>query len=204
VINDEQQYYVDQLTNPDFGYNPFQLDGEHLTIRAIRTPNHLRSSANGQPYLSGALSSHNRFTMRYGYVEIRARLPRGRGLWPAFWLLHAQENQRRPEIDVVEMLGHDTRRVYHTYHWYDNGRLRSSDTYQTSNTDYASGFHTYGMQWQPGLITWYVDGVQTHQYRSGNVSRENMYLLLNLAVGGRWPGSPSGATRFPSEYVIDC
>ncbi len=203
VINNEQQYYVDSLGNPGFGHSPFEFDGNNMTINAIRTPGHLWGSANSQPWLSGALTTFGKFKMRYGYVEMRARLPAGQGLWPAFWLLHQHDHDRRPEIDVVEMLGGNPNTVYQTYHYYDNWTLRSTPSFEVNNTNYASDFHTYGMKWEPGRIVWYVDGQETNRFEDGNVSWEEMYLLVNLAVGGAWGGNADGNTPSPSRFSID-
>lgn len=203
IINSEQQFYVDRINNPDFGHNPFSFDGEHLNITAQRTPDWLLSRASHQPYLSGALTTYNKFRMRYGYVEIRARLPRGQGLWPAFWLLHQHDNDRRPEIDVMEMLGHQPNLVYNTYHWVENGSARRSPSFEVWGPDYSQDYHTYGMQWEPGRISWFVDGELRNQFVDGNVSWEEMYLLVNLAVGGWWPGNPNQETQFPATMSID-
>ena len=203
TINGEKQYYVDRINNPDFGHSPFEFDGENLTITATRTPEHLRSSANWQPYLSGALTTHNKFKMRYGYVEMRAKMPRGRGLWPAFWLLHQNDNDRRPEIDVVELIGDRPDIVYNTYHYYDNWNLRSTPSYKVQGPDYSQDYHTYAVKWEPGRNVWYVDGQERNRHDNGNVSWEDMYLLVNLAVGGSWPGDPDGNTPFPARYSID-
>ena len=203
TINSEQQFYVDSLNEPDFGHSPFEFDGENLTITATRTPSHLLGKANNKEYLSGALTTYGKFKMRYGYVEMRARLPKGKGLWPAFWLLHNQEGGKRPEIDVVEMLGDTSNKVYQTYHYYDNWSLRSTPSYQHWGSDFSQNFHTFGMKWEPGRITWYVDGKATNSFSDGNVAAEDMYLLVNLAVGGSWPGSPNGNTSFPARLSID-
>lgn len=203
TINGEKQYYIDRINNPDFGHSPFEFDGNHMTISAVRTPEHLKSSANWQPYLSGALTTYNKFKMKYGFVEMRAQLPKGRGLWSAFWLLHQNDNDRRPEIDVVEYIGDKPNTVYNTYHYYDNWNLRSTPSYEAPGTDYSQGFHTFGMKWEPGKITWYVDGVERNSHSDGNVAWEDMYLLVNLAVGGWWPGEPDGNTAFPARYKID-
>lgn len=204
IINNEAQYYVNSLQNPDFGVTPFKLNSDTLTIQATRTPDWLRSAAQGQPYLSGAMTTFNKFRMTYGYVEMRAKLPRGQGLWPAFWLLHQSDHQERPEIDVVEMLGNNSRLVYQTYHYFENNsRLVSSPSYQVPGPDYANDFHTFGMLWEPGRITWYVDGKETNRHVSSGVSSEEMYILLNLALGGSWPGYPDASTPFPANFEID-
>ena len=203
IINNEEQYYIDSLNEPNFGESPFRHGGGNLTIRATRTPGELRSNSREQDYLSGAMTTHNKFTMKYGYVEMRAKLPRGKGLWPAFWLLHNGNDLRRPEIDVMEMLGDNTRLVYQTYHYYDGGNLRSTPSFRAPGPDYADDFHTFGMLWEPGRIIWYVDGNEANRYESGDVSDEDMYLLVNLAIGGAWAGSPDGGTSFPADFEID-
>jgi beta-glucanase (GH16 family) len=203
VINNEQQYYVDLLNDQDFGHSPFYMNDGKLNISATRTPDHLRGKAGNQSYLSGAMTTYNKFKMKYGYVEMRARLPRGKGIWPAFWLLHQDNNGNKPEIDVMELLGDNTRLVYQTYHYFDNSTLRSTPSFQAPGPDYASDFHTFGMKWEPGKIVWYIDGQETNRYESGNVSSEEMYILMNVAVGGAWAGSPDGSTQFPATFSID-
>ena len=202
IVNDERQYYID-VQGRDIGRSPFEHDGERLTIKAERTPDSLRGPANGQPWLSGAMTTYGKFSMRYGYVEMRAKFPAGQGLWPAFWLLHEGENGSRPEIDVVEFVGKRRDKVYQTYHYYENYVLRSTPSFEVGGADYSSEFRNYGMKWEPGKITWYVDGRETNRYQSGNVSSENMYLLVNLAVGGVWNGDPDGSTPSPARYTID-
>ncbi len=203
IINSEKQFYVDQLTNPWFGYQPFSFDGEFMYINAIRTPDHLRGNAVNQPYLSGAMTTYNKFTMKYGYVEMRAKLPAGRGLWSAFWLLHHHDHLNRPEIDVVEYIGHQRSQVYQTYHWVDGWAARRTPSFETHGPDYSQDFHTYAVRWEPGTIIWYVDGVEQNRFDDGNVSNEEMYLLVNLAVGGWWPGDPDGSTQFPATMAVD-
>ncbi|MEE9334954.1 MAG: glycoside hydrolase family 16 protein [Granulosicoccaceae bacterium] len=203
TINDEKQFYVNSINSPDFGHSPFEFDGENMTISAVRTPEHLQSSANWKPYLSGVLTTYNKFKMKYGYVEIRAKLPKGKGLWSAFWLLHNNEYNNRPEIDIVEYIGDKPNVAYNTYHYYENGNLKSSPTMEASGPDYSQEFHTYAIKWEPGLITWYVDGVERNTYQNGNASWEEMYLLVNLAVGGAWAGDPDGSTQLPARLTID-
>lgn len=203
IINSEKQFYVDQLTNPWFGYKPFSFDGEYMYITATPTPGYLWENAIGQPYLSGAMTTYNKFNMKYGYVEMRAKLPKGRGLWSAFWLLHHHDDRQRPEIDVVEYIGHQPDLLYQTYHWVDGWSARRTPSYEAFGPDYSQDFHTYAVKWEPGVITWYVDGVARNQVVDGNVSSEEMYLLVNLAVGGWWPGDPDGSTQFPATMAVD-
>lgn len=204
VINSEAQYYVDIGREPWFGWNPFVLDGEHLTIRAAATPAGLRQKANDQPYLSGIITSYDHFKFTYGYVEARAKVPYGRGLWPAFWLLNHQYVGGKPEIDIMEFIGHDRDVVYHTYHYFDHyGTLRSTPSQPTTGTDFTNGFHTYGVDWSPGLLVFYVNGVEVHRISDPSVSSQDMYVIANLAVGGWWAGLPDASTVFPADYVLD-
>ena len=159
-------------------------------------------------YLSGILTSYGSFRMTHGYVEMRAKVPPGRGLWPAFWLLPMHYVEDVPEIDVMEFLGQDVGTLYNTYHYFDvanDWRKVSTPSFPNYVTDWTADFHTFGMEWGPRDITWYVDGVATHsvddaEYR---ISGQAMYLLANLAVGGSWPGAPDADTPFPASFEID-
>ncbi len=203
-INSEEQYYVDVNNDPDFGFNPFSFDGENLTINAIRTPEALKSKALDQPYLSGVITSYDAFKFTYGYVEARAKVPYGKGLWPAFWLLNAYYVDDEPEIDIMEFIGDDQDVVYHTYHYYDsNDVLRSTKSAPTVGVDYTADFHTYAVEWKPGTLVFYVDGVEQHRIVDPKVSQQEMYVIANTAIGGWWPGSPDETTPFPAKYQID-
>lgn len=204
VINSEEQYYVDTLRRPDFGYDPFRFNGETLTIRSIKTPDTLKAQSLDQPYLSGVITTYDAFKFTYGYVEARVRMPRGRGYWAALWLLNAYYVEKKPEIDIVEHIGHEQDRVYHTYHYYDsNDQLRSTDSLESAGVDYTSDFHTFGVEWKPGELIYYIDGVEQHRIIDPNVSSQEMYIIANTAIGGWWPGSPDETTPFPGEYEID-
>lgn len=214
LINNEEQYYVDIKNDPDFGFNPFSFDGEHMTITTIETPPELahkakaRASYNGdlqeQPYLSGLITSRDALSTVYGYYEIRAKFTHGRGYWPAFWLLNTYYVDAKPEIDIMEFIGHNQDVVYHTYHYFDSdGNLRSTESMPTTGIDFTSDFHTFGVEWNPGELIFYVDSVEVHRVIDSNVSQQEMYILANTAVGGWWAGPPDSSTPFPGEYKID-
>ena len=204
VINSEEQYYVDIANDPDFGFNPFIFDGEHLTIKTIETPEELSAKANDQPYLSGIITSYDAFKFTYGYAETRAKFTHGRGYWPAFWLLNAYYGDADPEIDIMEFIGHDQDVIYHTYHYFDaEGELRSTASHPVNGIDFTAEFHTFGVEWMPGVLIFYVDGIETHRVQDPNVSQQEMYVLANQAVGGWWAGSPDDSTPLPGHYVID-
>lgn len=203
-INNEEQYYVDVVNDPDFGFNPFSFDGENLTINTIKTPAELSDKALNQPYLSGMITSYDAFKFTYGYTETRAKFTHGRGYWPAFWLLNAYYVDAKPEIDIMEFIGHNQDVIYHTYHYFDSeGNLRSTESFPVPGIDFTSDFHTFGVEWMPGTIIFYVDGIETHRIVDSNVSQQEMYVIANQAVGGWWAGPPDATTPFPGKYVID-
>ncbi len=138
------------------------------------------------------------FTFTYGYAEARIWVPAGKGLWPAFWTLPLSYSWP-PEIDVMEILG-DTTTQYHMNYHYVGGNAGSTWT----GPDFAAGWHVIGLDWSSTALVWYVDGVERWRFTdAAHITNEAHYLLLNLAVGGDWPGSPDGNTPFPSYYDVD-
>ena len=165
------------------------------------------------PYTSGMASTGqdayasfvpHRFAGTFYYAEIRARIPTGQGLWPALWLLPA-DNSHPPEIDIMEILGHDPRSVYMTVHYLDEGgnRRKKQNTWRSRAP--LNDWHIYAVDWQPNRITWFVDGRPLASLTSPRIAipQEPMYFLANLAVGGDWPGAPTGSTVFPADFEID-
>lgn len=203
VINQEEQHYVDVKNEPDFGFDPFEVGDGTLTIKSVPTPPALSAKANGQPYLSGVITSYDAFKFTYGYAEARAKTPYGQGLWSAFWLLNAYYGDDDPEIDIMEHIGDDQDVMYHTYHYYDGDELRSTESHPVPGVDYTGDFHTYAVDWRPGLIVFYVDGKETHRVTDPRVSNQEMYVIANTALGGWWPGSPDGTTAFPARFELD-
>jgi beta-glucanase (GH16 family) len=159
---------------------------------------------NGYRYTSGMISSHDKYSFQYGYVEIRAKMPKGKGLWTAFWLIPQQRNVWPPEIDVMEYLGHDPKGVYLTLHYKNGDRNRISGKYWYG-PDFSVGYHTFAVQWEPKRIIWYVDGVERKRYEvAANIPAQPLYLVANLAVGPAWKNTPPDhTTLFPSYYDID-
>ncbi len=143
---------------------------------------------------------------QYGYVEIRAKLPRGQGLWTSFWLLpvNNQNDRSKPEIDMMEMLGHQPQKIYMTFHYQTDA---DDDAQQSENwvgPDFSADWHIFGLDWQPNMLIWYVDGVERWRYLdAAYIPNEPMYLILNLAVGGDWPAPPDDSTVFPADLQVD-
>lgn len=144
-----------------------------------------------------------RFAFRYGYVEVRARMPAGPGLWPALWLLPLTHDSR-PEIDLVEVDGRRPRMGTAHVHFRDAYGTARVEGRGWRDDDLSRGWHTYGLDWRRDRIDWYVDGVRRWTFADAdNIPHERMYLLANLAVGGEWVGSPTAATAFPATMAID-
>lgn len=166
---------------------------------------------NGQTYdyTSGMISSgpsrghDTRFSFKYGYIEMRAKIPAGQGLWPAFWTLPTSQKWP-PEIDVFEILG-DAPDVINMHYHYPNGTDDGGDDGKTwQGPDFSSDWHTYAVDWEPDAITWYVDGVERRTFTDTSmITSDPMYLIANLAVGGDWPGNPDASTTFPAQFQID-
>lgn len=176
----------------------------HLTAEALPvvTPNGDRLS-----YRSGMISSgpaqrggKPKFAFTYGTVEARLRVPAGKGLWSALWMLPALGDSR-PEVDIVEVLGDDTRTSYQSVHRRDRNSKPIMHTERGS--DLAHGWHVFRLEWLPGVLRWYLDGKLVFTVRGDEVPDKSMYIMANLAVGGRWPGPPNKSTRFPASMLID-
>ena len=178
--NHEVEWYADSGPN-----GPFKLVNGVLEITA--------APATGLPpgltHRSGLIMSQRLFNQRYGYFEIRAQLPRGRGLWPAFWLLPT-DGQWPPEIDVMEMLGGTPTIYYASLHARLDGKSLD-EVNQEHAPDLSAGFHVFGVAWRPDRIRFYLDDKMVNESTTPADMRRPMYLLANLAVGGEnsWPGA---------------
>ncbi len=156
----------------------------------------------GYSYTSGIIHSHGKWAQQGGYFEIRAKLPEGKGFFPAFWLLPSS-GAALPEVDIFEALGHLPHTVYMTNHWQNShGARASASRWYPEAGDFTQDFHTFALKWQPHLMTWYIDGVEQFHSTQG-IPAEPMYLIANLAIGGDWPGYPDASTPFPSSFDID-
>lgn len=156
----------------------------------------------GKEYTSGAVHTKGKFDFLYGKAEMKAKLPAGQGIFPAFWMITDKEDTWLPEIDIMEMLGHQPNEIWMVSHWLgEKGKLKSDFSSFTSE-DFSKDFHTFSVEWSPDSIKWFIDGIE--RFRSTKyIPNENMYLYLNTAVGGNWPGTPDYTTVFPAIYEID-
>ncbi len=199
--NGELQTYTDSRRNS-------ALDGAgNLVITA-------RREADGS-YTSARLTTQGTYTAQYGRVEARIRIPWGQGIWPAFWMLGADLPQvgwpACGEIDVMEAIGRDPDTVYGTVHGpgYSGAQGISAAYRSPDGSAFADAFHVFAVDWRPGSVSWSVDG-QT--YRTVTPADTNgapwvfdkpFFVVLNVAVGGGWPGNPDATTRFPQQMTVD-
>lgn len=163
-------------------------------------------------YTSGMVSSGRlvddltvppKFAFQYGYVEIRAKVPRGKGLWTALWLLPT-DHESRPEIDVMEILGDTPNRARMHFHYLEKDGQKKDVGADWVGPDFSADWHVFAVDWQSDQLIWYVEGVERWRFsESAYIPAEPMYILANLAVGGDWPGAPDAQTTFPSDLVID-
>lgn len=172
----------------------------------------------GRSYSSAMLSTKDKASFEYGRFDIRAKMPTSqgtsKGLWPAFWMRPAVGGIG--ELDVLELVGTgkadkpSANRVSQTIH-YDYAPTYPMQvlSYAAPQTDFSTGFHDFAVEWEPGAIRWYVDGILTYTRNTTTTSWidkafvGNFYLRLNMAIGGNWPGSPDADTAFPASYQVD-
>ena len=210
-------------------YDDTDTPASDVTISTIKfidmnaTDGDTSSTKEVASYTSGRISTQNKKTFTYGRFECRAKVPKGQGYLPAFWLMANDENvygqwPRCGEIDCMEVMGQETNKAYGTIH-YGNPHSESQGTYYTGadEKDFSDAFHTFTCDWEPGKITWYVDGVKYHEesdWYSTTVGQGTLtypapfdqpfYIILNLAVGGSWVGNPNDETSFENNpYEID-
>lgn len=136
----------------------------------------------------------------YGYVEARFRTDAGQGIWPAIWMLPIS-HESRPEIDIVEILGHDPDTIEMHMHLDDNGESISVGK-NYSDSSIEGNWNVVAVNWTPDSVVWYINGVERFRV-DDNVPAEPMYLLANLAIGGAWGGDPDETTIFPATFEID-
>ncbi|WP_369264562.1 family 16 glycosylhydrolase [Streptomyces sp. R35] len=207
VNNHERQYYTS-------GSNNAALDGQgHLVITARKeNPANYQCWYGTCQYTSARLNTAGKFTTTYGHVEARMKIPRGQGMWPAFWMLGTPVNwPDSGEIDVMENVGYEPSTVHGTIHGPGySGSAGIGAGYSLPNGQaFADAFHTFAVDWAPDSITWSVDGTVYHRRTpadlGGNtwVFNKPFFLILNLAVGGYWPGDPDSSTSFPQQLVVD-
>ncbi len=193
--NHEAEFYSD----PAFGVNPFSMQAGEMTITAAPAAN--PSDYGGQPYTSGLITTETTFSQHGGYFEVRAQVPGKAGLWGAFWMLPTNYRDY-PELDVLEDPNLGPKGMYFLH---ATAATASAGGFVQSGTPIGKGYHAYGLAWTDQTVTFFFDHKAIAEYPTpSDFASLNMYLLLNLAVGGpgSWPGA-APAKSIPAEYKID-
>ncbi|MEO8413256.1 MAG: glycoside hydrolase family 16 protein [Ginsengibacter sp.] len=189
--NHEQEFY--QPSNAS-------IDNGNLVIIAKK------ETAGGKNYTSARMTTLGKKAFKYGKIEARIKMPVGQGLWPAFWMLGANITTVNwpacGETDIMEHINTgDT--IYGTIHWDNNGHVQNGGTTISTPADY----HVYGVKWDADSIRWYVDNIEYHASNITNNSTEEFhqpfFILVNLAVGGDWPGQTINDSLLPAKMYVD-
>lgn len=198
--NNELQYYTDRPEN-------IVVENGMLKITARQ------ESFMGSGYTSARILTKGKFEQKFGRIEARIKLPTGKGIWPAFWMLGSDiDTNSWPqcgEIDIMEYLGNSPTKVLGTLHGPGySGAESISKSYSLTNDRFDNDFHIFGIEWDNNYINFYVDDVLYNQLKPEDVPGDwvfnnSFFMILNMAVGGNLPGSPNQDTVFPQEMLVD-
>ncbi len=199
--NGENQYYTDAADNA------FIEDGK-LVIQA------LEQNILGKRFTSARLITKGKVEVTYGRIEARIQIPTGQGIWPAFWMLGNDIDQISwpycGEIDIMENIGSEPGIIHGTLHGpgYSGGNGVGKSYTLPNGRPFADDFHVYAIEWEPAAIRWYVDDMLYNTVTADDLPGDWVYdhpffILLNVAVGGRWPGPPDNTTVFPQRMTVD-
>lgn len=210
-VNNELQSYVRSSKN-------IYLDDGNLIIQPIKTVDEKTGKVS---YTSGRINTQNKMDFKYGKVEVKAKLPKGQGIWPAIWMMPTNESlyggwPKCGEIDIVEMLGHEPNKVYQTLHYANSSTdVQSQGSKILTTGDFSSDYHIFSVEWNPDSISFFVDGELTKTVNKwytgtegiGNITYpapfdQEFYVILNVAVGGNWPGNPDETTNFAEAKMF--
>jgi beta-glucanase (GH16 family) len=206
--NNELEYYTNRTNNA------YQSSGS-LVIKAIRE-RYTGSDNVTRDYTSARLITKNKFTATYGRFEARIKVPYGQGIWPAFWMLGSNIDSvgwpRCGEVDIMENIGREPSVIHGTIHGpgYSGGNGIGSSYSLSSNQRFSDSFHTFAVEWEPNVVRFYCDGILYKTITPSDlpqgqawVFNQSFFILLNVAVGGNWPGNPDGTTVFPQTMQVD-
>jgi beta-glucanase (GH16 family) len=198
--NNELEYYTSRPQN-------IKVEGGVLKITA------LKESYMGKGYTSARITSKGKFEQKHGRFEARIKMPWGKGIWPAFWLLGANSSTvswpQCGEIDIMEYLGNNPTSFFGTVHGPGySGSNAISKIFNLTNDRFDTDYHIFGIEWGEDYINYYVDNVLYNQITPSKVPGEwvfnqPFYIILNLAVGGNLPGDPNSETTFPQTMLVD-
>jgi len=206
--NNEMQIYTDRKEN-------VRVEGGHLVLEARHDKHGIAGTV--REYSSGRVRSKHRGDWKYGKFETRAKLPTGQGVWPAIWMMPTEDVYgtwaSSGEIDIMEFKGQEPNTYWGTLHYGKQwpGNKHTSDIIKLEEGNFADDFHVFAIEWEEGVIRWYVDGklwqTQTKWDTDGGKFPapfdQEFHMILNLAIGGGFLGNPDASTPFPRPYLID-
>ncbi|MEP6820472.1 MAG: glycoside hydrolase family 16 protein [bacterium] len=206
--NNELETYTNRPANAD-------LEGGSLVIKALKET-HTGSDNIRRDYTSARLLTRNKFTQAYGRFEARIKLPYGQGIWPAFWMLGDNIGTAGwpncGELDIMENIGREPSIVHGTFHGpgYSGGNGISAAYTLPNGRKFSDDFHTFAVEWEPNVVRFYVDGLLYKTRTPADlpagkswVFDHPCFIILNVAVGGGWPGNPDATTIFPQQMLVD-
>ncbi|MCX6151253.1 MAG: glycoside hydrolase family 16 protein [Ignavibacteriales bacterium] len=193
--NNELQYYTNLAENS-------YVENGILVIQALKK-NYL-----GKEYTSARIRTKYKGDWTYGRFEIKAKLPYGQGLWPAIWMLPTDWTYggwpESGEIDIMEMLGNETTKIYGTLHYTTNNQHQSDGgNYSLKSGTFAQYYHVFALEWDATGFNWYVDNNLYYTTKHTKPFDKRFHIILNVAVGGNWPGNPDASTLFPQKMFVD-
>jgi len=201
--NNELEYYTGNPKN-------LFLTGGYLVIEARE------ETVGSNKYTSARIKTQNKKTFTYGRIDIRAKLPKGQGVWPALWMLGNNITQQGfgwpacGEIDIMELLGQEPKKTYATVHWGVAGGSHSyiGGNFTLATGDFYSSFHVFSLQWDDSKMTFLVDDVPFYTATKADIGTnypfdKPFFFIFNVAVGGNWPGNPNSSTKFPQRMIVD-
>lgn len=206
--NGELEYYTDRPVNA-------HLQNGNLVITAQKE---VYKGADGavRQFTSGRLESEGHFQLQYGRVEARIKMPKGQGIWPAFWMLGANfKSADWPscgEIDTMENIGREPSTIHGSLHGpgYSGGNPLTGEFTLPDHQLFSDGFHVFAVEWEADAIRFYVDNKLYETQTAANLPSSKpwafnhpFFILLNVAVGGYWPGNPDETTAFPTSMLVD-
>lgn len=199
--NNEWQYYTDLSSNVNVSNGVLEITAKE-------------ESYMGADYTSARIRSINKGDWTYGKMEARIKLPIGQGIWPAYWMMPTDSEYggwpASGEIDIMEFLGHQPATSYGTLHYgYVGEHQYIGDSYTLPSGIFSGSFHDFSLEWEADEIRWYVDGNLYHTVTEADLGSypwvfdQDFHFILNVAVGGNWPGYPDGSTSFPQTMEVD-
>ena len=199
--NNELQYYTNSSENLFFQDGKMIIEAKPQNV-------------GGKQYSSARIKTEGKKAFKFGRIDFRAKLPKGKGIWPAFWMM-PQNNTfgtwpRSGELDIMELIGNEPAKVYGTLHFGPGpGSTQISKNYTLPSGTFNDEFHVFSIEWKQDEIKWFVDGnlfstAKRSDFNGNNYPfNEDFFFIINLAVGGNWPGNPDTFTTFPQWYIVD-